>query len=184
MAKKNIKIKAAKIFTATNIIYACVILIALAAAVALAVMGRAKPIVIPDENGEESYSLAVLTENEICAEEPKYSCKIFGVSLYGDAENANDSEKIVAEAKTDFSGVVILQRTECEAEKVTFTVNCERAAGNLRVVLLDENLRVVHNFAVGESSSFTVSHAKGKTFQLRAAGESAVFTVIAERTFE
>ncbi len=184
MAKKNIKRKTAKIFTVSNIIYAFVILLALAAAVALAVMGRAKPIVIPDENGAEDYSLSVLTDKELCEEEPKFSCRVFGVGIDENAQNANDSAKIVAEAKTDFSGVVVLQRTECEAGKVTFTVNCERTAGNLRVVLLDENMRIVHDFAVGESSSFTVENAGGKSFELRVAGESAIFTVIAERAFE
>lgn len=183
MAKKNAKRKAAKIFTVSNIIYACVILLALAAAVALAVMGRAKPIVIPDENGED-YALAVLTEREICEEEPKFSCRVFGVGIDENAGNANESAKIVAEAKTDFSGVAILQRTECETEKVTFTVNCERMAGNLRVVLIDENMRIVHDFPIGESSSFTVERAKGKSFELRVAGESAVFTVTSERMFE
>jgi hypothetical protein len=184
MSKKNTKTKAASIFTVSNILYACVILLALAAAIVLIVMGRAKPIDIPDENGAEDYSLAVLTDNEICEEAPKYSCRVFGVGIDENADSANNSAKIVAEAKSSFSGVAVLQKTECETEKVTFTVNCERTAGNLRVMLMSENMYVLHDFAVGESSSFTVENAKGKTFQLRAAGESAEFTIVVERAFE
>ena len=184
MSKKNIKRKTGSFFTVSNIIYACIILLALAAAVVLAVVGRAKPLEIPDENGEESYSLAVLTEKEICAEEPKYSCRVFGVGIDENAENANASARITAEAKSAFSGVAVLQKTQCDADKVTFTVNCERTAGNLRVVLLDENMRVVHDFAVGESSSFTLENASGKSFELRVAGESAEFSITSERAFE
>ena len=181
--KNNTKNKKNSLFSVSNIIYACIILLALAAAIVLAVIGGEKPLEIADENGEENYSLAVLTENEICEEEPKFSCKVFGVGIDENAQNINDSDKVTAEAKAAFSGVAVLQKTECEAETVTFTVNCVRAKGNLRVVLLGENMHVLHDFTVGESSSFTLEGAKGKSFELRLAGESAEFTVTVERTF-
>jgi hypothetical protein len=176
--------KKASVFSVSNILYACVVVIALAAVIVIAVTGGAKPIDIPDENGEADYSLSVITDAEICAKSPRFSCKIFGIGIDEDAENADDSVKITAEAKDSFSGVAVLQKTFCEADRVTFMVKCERVSGNLRVVLLDENRSIVHDFTIGESSVFTVENASGKRFELRVAGESAEFTVTSERIFD
>ena len=176
--------KKASVFSVSNILYACVVVIALAAVIVIAVTGGAKPIDIPDENGEADFSLAVITDSDICAKSPRFSCKIFGIGIDEDAENADDSAKITAEAKDSFSGVAVLQKTFCEADRVTFMVKCERVSGNLRVVLLDESRSIVHDFTIGESSVFTVENASGKSFELRVAGESAEFTVTSERIFD
>ena len=176
--------KKASIFSASNIIYACVVLLVVATVIAIVAMSSAKPIDIPDENGAADFSLAVITDSDICAKSPRFSCKIFGIGIDEDAENADDSAKITAEAKDSFSGVAVLQKTVCEADKVSFMVKCERVAGNLRVVLLDENRSVVHDFNINESLFFVVENAAGKSFELRVAGESAEFTITAERIFE
>ena len=176
--------KKAAIFSASNIIYACVVLLVVATVIAIVAMSSAKPIDIPDENGEADFSLAVITDSDICAKSPRFSCKIFGIGIDEDAENADDSVKITAEAKDSFSGVAVLQKTFCEADKVSFMVKCERVAGNLRVVLLDENRSVVHDFNINESLFFVVENAAGKSFELRVAGESAEFAVTSERIFD
>lgn len=173
---ENKKTKAAHVFSATNIIYACVLLLALAAAIVIAVVGRAKPVEIPDENGEESYALAVLTEKEICAREPRYSCRVFGITM--------DEDKVTAEAGAEFSGVAVLAKIACETESATITVNCKRTKGNVRIVLLDEKMNIVHDFAVGESSAFTLEGVKGKSYEVRIAGESAEFNVTTEIVYE
>jgi hypothetical protein len=175
--------KKSEIFSVSNIITALVLVLVLVAAIVLVAVNGAKPIVIPDENGEEDFSLAVLTESDISAKEPKFSCNVYGVLIDDDASGVNDSDKIVAHAQAELSGVAVLQKTVCEAEKVTFTVNCERTKGNIRVMLLDEKRNVIHDFEVGASSSFTLENAKGKTFELRIAAESAEFKVTTERTF-
>ena len=54
----------------------------------------------------------------------------------------------------------------------------------MRIVLLDENLNIVHDFSVTEKSSYTVNDAKGKEFEIRVAGESAEFSVNISREFK
>jgi hypothetical protein len=53
----------------------------------------------------------------------------------------------------------------------------------MRVVLVDGNMNIIHDFSLGESSAFTLENAKGKTYEIRIACESAEFNVTAERTF-
>lgn len=48
---------------------------------------------------------------------------------------------------------------------------------------MDENLDIIHDFSITESSTHTVEHAKGKEFEIRVAGESAEFTVDVSREF-
>ena len=54
----------------------------------------------------------------------------------------------------------------------------------MRIVLLDENLDIIHDFSVTEKSSYTVNNAKGKEFEIRVAGESAEFTINVSREFK
>ena len=63
------------------------------------------------------------------------------------------------------TGVSLLQLTYGTAETITFTVECARTKGNVRIVLLDENLDIIHDFSVTEKSSYTVNNAKGKEFE-------------------
>ncbi|MBQ8449209.1 MAG: hypothetical protein IJX27_09820 [Clostridia bacterium] len=161
-----------------------VLLWALVLTLALFSCGEASPLEIADENGEDDYSLAVLTGADICENEPRHFCKEFGIGIPEDANSIDESDELVACASTPFSGVTVLQKTRCEAEKVTFTVNCERAKGNMRLLLVDEKMNILHDFTVGENSVYELKGAKGKTYELRIAGESAEFTVTAERTFE
>jgi len=125
-----------------------------------------KPLEIADENGAEDHSLAVLTLQEICAQNPKYSCRVYGVGIIDDGKSGEnggvyDADKIVGEAGSEFSGVAVLQKTYGKSEKITFAVNCERTKGNMRVVLVDDKLNVIHDFAVGESSVFELENAAG-----------------------
>ena len=184
MENKAKNTKSSDIFSVSNIISVSVLVLVLVATIVLIAMSALKPIVIPDENGAEDYALAVLTEKEICAKSPRYSCSEYGVSIDNDATGINDSDKLVAHAQAEFSGVCVLQKIACEAETLTVNVKCERTAGNLRIVVLDGARNIVHDFEVGASSSFTLENAKGKTFEIRIAAESAEFNITMERTFE
>ena len=179
MENKN-ENKKASVFSVSNIIYACVIVLALAAAIVIAVMGRDVPKEIADENGAEDHSLAVLTDKDICAENPLFYCETYGVSI----DESTGIYKITAEAGSPLSGVSVLEKSVCRDEKVTFTVECTHSDGNIRIVLLDENMRVLHDFAAEGASSFTLENALGKSYEIRIAGESARFTVNAEITAE
>ena len=141
-----------------------------------------------DLNGEEDYSLAVLNENDICAEKNVCYCVLFGLnasgaSSYTDEEYLHDADHIEATASSPLSGVSLLQATYGSEEAITFTVECTRTKGNVRIVLLDENSDIIHDFNVTGESSYTVNNAKGKEFEIRVAGESAEFTVNVTREF-
>ena len=168
-------------------IFSLVLVFALA--LALFACAGEKPLEIPDENGEEDCTLAVLTGADICADAPRYSCKVYGFAQmdknrsFPEGDSVYDCDKIVAEAGAEFSGVAVLQKTYGKSENIMFTVTCGRTKGNMRVVLVDEKLNIIHDFALGEASSFEVKNAKGKSYEVRIACESAEFNVTAERTF-
>jgi len=132
-----------------------------------------------DLNGEDDFSLAVLSDEDICAEDTVCYCVAFGINASGSKSYVDkdyyyhDGDTVKASANTPLSGVSPLQLTYGTAETITFTVECARTKGNMRVVLLDENLDIIHDFSVTEKSSYTVNNAKGKEFEIRVAGESA-----------
>ena len=141
-----------------------------------------------DLNGEDDFSLAVLTDEDICAEDNVCYCVVFGLNAsgsksYADEDYLHDGDIVKASAATPLSGVSLLQFTYGTAETITFTVECERTKGNVRIVLLDENLDIIHDFSVTEKSSYTVNNAKGKEFEIRVAGESSEFTINVSREF-
>ncbi len=142
-----------------------------------------------DLNGEDDFSLAVLTDEDICAEDNVCYCVGFGLSAsgsksYADEDYLHDGDTVEASAYTPLSGVSLLQLTYGTSETITFTVECDRTKGNVRIVLLDENLDIIHDFSVTEKSSYTVNNAKGKEFEIRVAGESAEFAVNVSREFK
>ena len=142
-----------------------------------------------DLNGEDDFSLAVFTDEDICAEYNESYCVIYGLNVsgsksYADEDYLHDGDTVKASAVTPHSGVALLQSTYGTAETVTFTVECARTKGNVRIVLLDENLDIIHDFSVTEKSSYTVNNAKGKEFEIRVAGESAEFTINVSREFK
>ena len=141
-----------------------------------------------DLNGEDDFSLAVLTDEDICAEDNVCYCVVFGLNAsgsksYADEDYLHDGDIVKASATTPLSGVSLLQLTYGTEETITFTVECDRTKGNVRIVLLDENLDIIHDFSVTEKSSYTVNNAKGKEFEIRVAGESAEFTINVSRKF-
>ena len=142
-----------------------------------------------DLNGEDNFSLAVLTDEDICAENNVCYCVLFGLNASGSKSFENedylhDGDTVEASAATPLSGVSLLQLTYGTSETITFTVECARTKGNVRIVLLDENLDIIHDFSVTEKSSYTVNNAKGKEFEIRVAGESAEFNVTISREFK
>ena len=131
----------------------------------------------------------MLTDEDLCAEDNVCYCVAFGLNTsgsksYADEDYLHDGDTVEASAATPLSGVSLLQLTYGTAETITFTVECARTKGNVRIVLLDENLDIIHDFSVTEKSSYTVNNAKGKEFEIRVAGESAEFTINVSREFK
>ena len=141
-----------------------------------------------DINGEEDYSLAIFTDEDICEVRNKTYCIGYGYSPKGeksftDEDYWQDADRASAETWTTFSGTAVLQVTYGKTNLIEFAVECERTEGNLRIVLLNENYEIIHDFSIEEASSFIVENASGKTYQIRVTGESAKFTVDVAREF-
>ena len=141
-----------------------------------------------DLNGEDDYSLAVFTDEDICAEDNVCYCFVYGLNpsgskSYADEDYLHDADYVEAIAGTPLSGVALVQATYGAEDTIIFTLECTRTKGNVRIVLLDENLNIVHDFDVSKKTSYTVENAKGKEFEIRVAGESAEFTVNVSREF-
>ena len=141
-----------------------------------------------DLNGDDDYSLVVFTEDDICNETCDAYCVIYGLNTsggtsYQDEEYLHDADVVKADAQSPFSGVALLQTTYGTHNTITFTVACERTKGNVKIVLLDENAKIIHDFSITEKSSFTVTNVMGRSFEIRVAGESAKFEVEVLREF-
>ncbi len=142
-----------------------------------------------DINGEEDTSLAVFTDEDICTETTENFCFSYLVEATGEKSFAEkdylwDGDNVSAIAATKCSGKVIVQLTYGKTDVIKFTVDPKLTQGNLRIVLLDQEYNILHDFSTHQKSSFEVSDAKGKEFEIRAIGESALFEIIAQREFK
>lgn len=144
---------------------------------------------IEDQNGDD-ISLAVLSDEDICADLVNSYCAMSTQSYVGEnsfpEENlyTHDRDKVEATAKTPFSGVGIVQITYGKSDTIVFTVTSQLTSGNLRIVLLDyDNLTILHDFAVNTTDTFTLTNANGGEYDLRIAGESAEFSLSVSRVF-
>lgn len=142
---------------------------------------------IEDKNGDDT-SLAVLSEEELTAEFPESYCLIAGVSTSGGTsykeDTFHDGDVAEAYASSPFSGVGIIQLTYGKSDKVNFTVNAKLTSGNLKVYLFClTDLTIVHEFKIGEKSSYLLENAKDKEYELRVAGESAEYEIEVNREF-
>ena len=151
---------------------------------------------IKDKNGSDT-SLAVLTDHDICENAHLFYCLINGSTSDGENSFPEDHpEKELSEyfydrdqtrmmTDTVFSGVEVLQATYGKSDKITFTVTSELTKGNLRIVLIDyKTLTILYDFEVGTTDSFTVTDALDKEYEIRAAGESAIFDITTLRIFD
>ena len=166
-------------------VFACSVLLALLCGCTLLMSKR---IETPDTNGEDDHSLAVLTEDYIRNEKSDCYCVVYGFhpegdSSYPDEEYWHDAAYTKASAVSAMSGVSLLQMTYGTEDTIVFAVESLRTEGNLRIVLLDGERNILYDFDIEGTSSYTVEHAKGKTFEILAVGESAKFVIKTSREF-
>lgn len=142
-----------------------------------------------DINGEEDTSLAIYTEEEVCHPELDGHGAIYGFSpegesSYPDEELLWDGDITTAHATTSYSGNATLQLTYGKTDVIEFTVTPTLKKGNMRIVLLDQDFNILYDFATDRESSFEVTGAKGKYFEVRAVGEAAKFDITTKREFK
>ena len=150
---------------------------------------------IKDTNGDDT-SLAVLTDEDIFENAHLFHCTIYTGTTDGEnsfpenhpekelTEFFYDRDQTLSEAQTPFSGVEVLQATYGKSDTITFTVTSKLTEGNLRIVLFDyKNRAILYDFEVGTTDSFTVTNASEEEYEIRVAGESAIFDITTLRTF-
>ena len=147
---------------------------------------------IPDTNGMDDYSLTVLGENELCAEfNESYSLitptlKVTGDKSFADegVNDHHDGDYVMAQSLSPVSGVNITQTTFGKTDTVVFTVTSTVTEGNARVYLYCyETETIWHDFLINGTESFTATGCMGKEFDIRVAGESAMYLVEITREF-
>ncbi len=145
--------------------------------------------IVKDQNGQEDHSLVVYDDEDLKAEYFDSFCVAYGFQHEGERSDPDedygmhDSDLTSASALSDFSGVTVLQFTYGKTDRIKFSVTPTHNAGNMRIVLIDEEGEILYDFPIDSPSSFEVTGAMGKRYQVRVAGESAQFEVVTERTF-
>ena len=139
-----------------------------------------------DINGPEDTSLAIYTEEDIRTPDLLGHSSTFGFSSdekysYPKEELLWDGDFTSASSITGYSGSATLQMTYGKTDVIEFTVTPTLKKGNMRIVLLDQDFNILYDFATDRESSFEVTGAKGKYFEVRAVGEAARFAITTKR---
>ncbi|MBQ7336961.1 MAG: hypothetical protein IJW40_00740 [Clostridia bacterium] len=143
---------------------------------------------VADTNGPDDHSLAHFDDAYICSDDADCYCATYGFrpegeASYTDKEYWHDADQTYAHAMSPLSGVTLLQLTYGRESIIRFTVTPTRTEGNLRIVLLDENQTIIHDFSIEESSTYEVTDVKDHEYEILAVGESALFEITVTREF-
>ena len=121
---------------------------------------------IEDTNGEDDFSLAVITEDEIVTASRNYAAT---GSTY---ETVGDVHVITVEK---FSGVWQVGRYDLTEGSATFNVEMSVKRGNCRLVLVNDG-KIVHDFDINGADSYTITTVG--EYYIMLAGESAEISLL------
>ncbi|MBQ7379537.1 MAG: hypothetical protein IJW70_07680 [Clostridia bacterium] len=126
---------------------------------------------IEDTNGEDDYSLATITKEELV----KSASNSSQVGFLHTQVNDKHTYKVAK-----FSGVEMLEsvRATESTKSITFTVESTRESGNLYIYVRCDG-EIVGEFAVGGSDSLILEQPAPGKYELCIAGESASFEMTA-----
>lgn len=122
---------------------------------------------IEDTNGENDYSLQVITDKNI-------ETLDFGSKGFSETTNNVTNERYFSSKK--FTGVADVFEVTSLGSSCTVYVNYfDVRGGNIKLVVVKDG-KIVHEFKPNEvAQQFTVENVKGSSVALRIAGESASF---------
>ena len=130
---------------------------------------------IEDTNGEDDYSLATITKEELV----KGASSSSQVGFLHTQVNDKHTYKVAK-----FSGVEVLEsvRATESTQSITFTVESTRESGNLYIYVRCDQ-EIVGEFAIGKGDSLILEQPAPGKYELCIAGESASFemTVIIQK---
>ena len=145
---------------------------------------------LKDTNGTD-ISLAILTDEDICFDLPESYYLNPTYRWTGDEpsfpnEDFNsDRKKAHMSANTPFSGVGIVQPTYGKTDTIVFSVSSTLTEGNLRIVLIDTtDYSIAGEFDINTTDTIQISGTLDRIYEIRVAGESAVFSIDVVREFE
>ena len=151
-------------------------------------MNRHNEMTIPDSNGADDYSLAVLKQSDIVDKLSEYTMLNFGISRDGE-QSLIDDKKLkksdfdkVSMTTHDFSGVDVLQSTKTDKANLVLTLTSSIEAGNLEIVILVDG-EYYCNVKTNQTEDVTLENVKNKTVLVKIAGESADFRIQVERKY-
>ena len=121
---------------------------------------------IPDENGDEDYSLCKLTENDII-NSTDYQ--------YTSINSKREANGTYVYSIQSLSGVYTLKKVEGSYGVLTFNATITLHSGNLRACLVKDG-EIVREIPINEFAQINVSNPDGK-YAIKLAGESASFDV-------
>lgn len=142
---------------------------------------------ISDLNGADDYSLNTLVIGEMISVDES------GMIFHEQYQFGGDSTAINGRfEKTDrdtvtyrgsrFSGWSVVQSTLTDSDTVTFTVNSRVQSGNFAIFVVVDGV-LYCEIPVNQAYTLKIDNASGKTITVKAAGESAEFTLDVARAF-
>ena len=143
---------------------------------------------IPDQNGPDDYSLAVLTMDDLTSE--KTRSVIIGKRMFTTGART-DAYKIYPDYDRDYldistrsmSGVRTIHATKTDSNQLTLSIESSLKEGNAALVVLVDG--AYHcNVSINTADSITIRNVSGKLVEVRLAGESAKIEVTISRSFQ
>ena len=134
-------------------------------------LGLASCTQIEDNNGEDDFSLAVLTNKDLLKSASSSSKVGFVRSQINDKLTVKVSR---------FSGVEVLESISADQNtgSITFSVQSTLGSGNLYVYVRHDG-QIVGDFEIGKSDSLTIKQPAQGKYELCVAGESASYELSA-----
>jgi hypothetical protein len=143
---------------------------------------------IKDTNGPENKELAVITDAEI--EATAYNAKTLMSKFIGNGDSSgiddnrysdwDYSSTVIGAGK--FSGVGIANAYKGSGKEVTFEIKSEVRSGNFKIVITDQNHKILYTVPIDSTETVTFTAEENKLYFVKLVGESAEISVEINRT--
>ena len=142
---------------------------------------------IEDTNGALDTSLVTVTREDVLARENSYSAIMLQSRNVGSDTNVGgrfdeyDSDFCAVSARK-ISGVLTIQATNVNAEKLTLKIDSTLMAGNMEIFLIVDG-EVMRMAEVNKTETITLMDIAGKDVVVKIGAESAQMEVSVKRTY-
>ena len=145
---------------------------------------------IEDQNGDADKSICIISDAEIESSVSDYEA----IGSYVNSKD-NNASGIVGEfekydnAYTEFgflkvTGIYLCNAYKGAGKEVTYTVDSIVEKGNVRIIITDENQKILYDIPIDGVESLTFNAESGKTYFLKFVAESAKLELNITRTEE